>query len=86
MRCNLFVVQDGEDAGENGDLDAHRPGTVAEPIKGLVVEEKLRGDEVRPGIHLALQIQHVRIKRGGFNMPFRITGDANGKMVCPPDE
>src|SRR5437870_4009361 len=83
---NLGHVQHRHDAGDDRILDPHLPGLIAETIKILVVEEKLRDDEITTGIELALQILQIARAIQALRMSLRVSGHADTEVMAASHE
>ena len=61
-------VRDWHEAGQDGDVDAGRRHALDELEIKAVVEEHLSDQEVAAGFHLELQVSHLVVPVGAFEM------------------
>lgn len=83
----LLLYLDGEDARQDGAGDADGAAVGQELEEGVGPEEQLRDDEVRPGVHLLLQVAEVLLVAlrlrvaGGVTCRWRSLTEAPGGLT-----
>ena len=77
----LRKARDGQDAGDDVDLDASRRAAIAIAQEQIRLEEELGDGAAGTGVDLALEILHFGVKPPGFRMAFRVGRDGHFKIA-----
>lgn len=84
---DLPHVEDGKDAGDEGNVDGTPGETVAEAMEALVVEEELGDEEIGSGLDFLLEVVQILLAVGTLDVPFGVGGggDAEASREGAPD-
>jgi hypothetical protein len=69
---DLSKIGDGHDTGHDGNPNATRKGSIAEPEEIIVSKEQLGHDEIGPIVDLAFKVIQVFLQGLAFHMSFGI--------------